>query len=190
MADEGAAISMVNYFSNGTSAQLRGRNVFVQYSNHTQLKTDQSHSNAVSLLIESDDDRLSFLTFVNAECCCSSCPASCSSFSWTDGDSRRTQYRSPCHRRAYGLSRYPRCPLSGNSIPAMQKVELKSRTNPMSSLLFRFRHGSLDLGICRMEKEAMKILNHWLEFSLYLCRSFPKSVGCWRSSLSPRTVRL
>lgn len=48
MADEGAAISMVNYFSNGTSAQLRGRNVFVQYSNHTQLKTDQSHSNAVN----------------------------------------------------------------------------------------------------------------------------------------------
>ena len=50
MADEGAAISMVNYFSNGTSAQLRGRNVFVQYSNHTQLKTDQSHSNAVRLV--------------------------------------------------------------------------------------------------------------------------------------------
>lgn len=47
MAEEPAAISMVNYFSSGTSAQLRGRNVFVQYSNHTQLKTDQSHSNAV-----------------------------------------------------------------------------------------------------------------------------------------------
>ena len=47
MADEGAAISMVNYFSSGTSAQLRGRNVFVQYSNHVALKTDQSHSNAV-----------------------------------------------------------------------------------------------------------------------------------------------
>ncbi|KAI9555598.1 hypothetical protein GHT06_018113 [Daphnia sinensis] len=46
MADEGAAISMVNYFSSGTSAQLRGRNVFVQYSNHVALKTDQSHSNA------------------------------------------------------------------------------------------------------------------------------------------------
>jgi polypyrimidine tract-binding protein 1 len=50
MAEEGAAISMVNYFSSGTSAQLRGRNVFVQYSNHSQLKTDQSHSNAVSCL--------------------------------------------------------------------------------------------------------------------------------------------
>ena len=49
MAEEGAAISMVNYFSSGTSAQLRGRNVFVQYSNHSQLKTDQSHSNAVSV---------------------------------------------------------------------------------------------------------------------------------------------
>ena len=47
MAEEPAAISMVNYFSSGTSAQLRGRNVFVQYSNHSQLKTDQSHSNAV-----------------------------------------------------------------------------------------------------------------------------------------------
>ena len=47
MAEEGAAISMVNYFSSGTSAQLRGRNVFVQYSKHTQLKTDQSHTNAV-----------------------------------------------------------------------------------------------------------------------------------------------
>lgn len=49
MADEGAAISMVNYFSSGTSAQLRGRNVFVQYSNHVALKTDQSHSNAVRI---------------------------------------------------------------------------------------------------------------------------------------------
>ena len=48
MAEEGAAISMVNYFNSGTSAQLRGRNVFVQYSNHSQLKTDQSHSNAVN----------------------------------------------------------------------------------------------------------------------------------------------
>ena len=47
MAEEAAAISMVNYFSSGTSAQLRGRNVFVQFSNHSQLKTDQSHSNAV-----------------------------------------------------------------------------------------------------------------------------------------------
>jgi hypothetical protein len=50
MADEGAAISMVNYFSSGTSAQLRGRNVFVQYSNHVALKTDQSHSNAVRFI--------------------------------------------------------------------------------------------------------------------------------------------
>lgn len=51
MADEGAAISMVNYFSSGTSAQLRGRNVFVQYSNHVALKTDQSHSNAVGFYL-------------------------------------------------------------------------------------------------------------------------------------------
>ncbi|XP_031351463.1 polypyrimidine tract-binding protein 1 isoform X1 [Photinus pyralis] len=45
MGDEGSATSMVNYFAN-CMAQLRGRAVYVQYSNHKELKTDQTHSNA------------------------------------------------------------------------------------------------------------------------------------------------
>lgn len=47
MGDETSATSMVNYFSS-CIAQLRGRAVYVQYSNHKELKTDQTHSNAVS----------------------------------------------------------------------------------------------------------------------------------------------
>ncbi|KAL1116465.1 hypothetical protein AAG570_004938 [Ranatra chinensis] len=47
MADELSAAAMVQYFSN-CMAQLRGRAVYVQFSNHKELKTDQSHSNAVS----------------------------------------------------------------------------------------------------------------------------------------------
>lgn len=47
MADEVVATQMVAYFANGT-AQLRGRSVYVQFSNHKELKTDQTHSNAVS----------------------------------------------------------------------------------------------------------------------------------------------
>ncbi|KAG8228764.1 hypothetical protein J437_LFUL009458 [Ladona fulva] len=47
MADESAASSMVTYFTNCV-AQLRGRAVYVQFSNHRELKTDQTHSNAVS----------------------------------------------------------------------------------------------------------------------------------------------
>lgn len=50
MADESAAASMVNYFTTCT-AQLRGRAVYVQFSNHKELKTDQTHSNSVSLLL-------------------------------------------------------------------------------------------------------------------------------------------
>lgn len=49
MADESAATSMVNYFTTCT-AQLRGRAVYVQFSNHKELKTDQTHSNSVSRL--------------------------------------------------------------------------------------------------------------------------------------------
>ncbi|XP_063217009.1 polypyrimidine tract-binding protein 1 isoform X7 [Bacillus rossius redtenbacheri] len=45
MADESAASTMVNYFTN-CMAQLRGRAVYVQFSNHKELKTDQTHSNA------------------------------------------------------------------------------------------------------------------------------------------------
>ncbi|KAL3267794.1 hypothetical protein HHI36_006923 [Cryptolaemus montrouzieri] len=47
MGDEVSATTMVNYFSS-CMAQLRGRAVYVQYSNHKELKTDQTHSNAVS----------------------------------------------------------------------------------------------------------------------------------------------
>ncbi|XP_066940870.1 polypyrimidine tract-binding protein 1 isoform X35 [Macrobrachium rosenbergii] len=45
MSDEVSATTMVNYFTNCT-AQLRGRAVYVQFSNHKELKTDQTHSNA------------------------------------------------------------------------------------------------------------------------------------------------
>ncbi|XP_056633969.1 polypyrimidine tract-binding protein 2 isoform X1 [Diorhabda sublineata] len=45
MGDEQSATTMVNYFA-GCIAQLRGRAVYVQYSNHKELKTDQTHSNA------------------------------------------------------------------------------------------------------------------------------------------------
>ena len=45
MEEEPTAVSMVNYFTNCV-AQLRERSVYVQFSNHTSLKTDQTHSNA------------------------------------------------------------------------------------------------------------------------------------------------
>jgi hypothetical protein len=48
MADEVAASTMVTYFTS-CMAQLRGRAVYVQFSNHKELKTDQTHSNAVSI---------------------------------------------------------------------------------------------------------------------------------------------
>ena len=47
MEEESSAISMVNYFTNCV-AQLRERSVYVQFSNHTALKTDQTHSNATA----------------------------------------------------------------------------------------------------------------------------------------------
>ncbi|XP_043289148.1 polypyrimidine tract-binding protein 1 isoform X4 [Venturia canescens] len=47
MADEGAASTMVTYYSS-SGAQLRNRAVYVQFSLHRELKTDQTHSNAVS----------------------------------------------------------------------------------------------------------------------------------------------
>lgn len=50
MADETSASAMVTYFTTCT-AQLRGRAVFIQFSNHKELKTDQTHSNAVSTFI-------------------------------------------------------------------------------------------------------------------------------------------
>ena len=45
MEEEPTAVSMVNYFTNCV-AQLRERSVYVQFSNHTSLKTDETHSNA------------------------------------------------------------------------------------------------------------------------------------------------
>lgn len=54
MGDEASATSMVNYFST-CMAQLRGRAVYVQYSNHKELKTDQTHSNAVSRIFALKD---------------------------------------------------------------------------------------------------------------------------------------
>lgn len=47
MADESAAVTMVSYFT-GCTPQLRNQAVYVQFSNHKELKTDQTHSNAVS----------------------------------------------------------------------------------------------------------------------------------------------
>ncbi|XP_072940303.1 polypyrimidine tract-binding protein 2 isoform X4 [Epargyreus clarus] len=49
MAEEISAVAMVAYFG-GCVAQLRGRAVYVQFSNHKELKTDQTHSNAFSFL--------------------------------------------------------------------------------------------------------------------------------------------
>ncbi|KAG1668406.1 Polypyrimidine tract-binding protein 1 [Nymphon striatum] len=45
MAEEASASEMVKYFLQ-SNAQIRGRSVYVQYSNHKELKTDSSHSNA------------------------------------------------------------------------------------------------------------------------------------------------
>uniref|UniRef100_A0A0K2TIC8 RRM domain-containing protein n=1 Tax=Lepeophtheirus salmonis TaxID=72036 RepID=A0A0K2TIC8_LEPSM len=45
MEAESSAIAMVNYFTNCV-AQLRERSVYVQFSNHKELKTDKTHSNA------------------------------------------------------------------------------------------------------------------------------------------------
>lgn len=44
MADESAAATMVTYYAS-CPAQLRGRAVYVQFSNHRELKTDQAHNN-------------------------------------------------------------------------------------------------------------------------------------------------
>ena len=44
MEEEPSAVAMVNYFTNCV-AQLRERSVYVQFSNHTALKTDQVGEN-------------------------------------------------------------------------------------------------------------------------------------------------
>lgn len=48
MADEGTATTMVTYFTTNPPT-VRGRTVYVQYSNHRELKTDQNHSILVSI---------------------------------------------------------------------------------------------------------------------------------------------
>lgn len=50
MADEVSAAAIVACFNNNPP-QVRGRTVYVQFSNHRELKTDQSHSVAVSNII-------------------------------------------------------------------------------------------------------------------------------------------
>jgi polypyrimidine tract-binding protein 1 len=47
MADEITATAMVSVF-NTTPPTVRGRTVYVQFSNHRELKTDQNHSITVS----------------------------------------------------------------------------------------------------------------------------------------------
>ncbi|KAH8358557.1 hypothetical protein KR093_000885 [Drosophila rubida] len=51
MADEISATSMVSCYT-VNPPQMRGRMVYVQYSNHRELKTDQSHNN--SSVVQSD----------------------------------------------------------------------------------------------------------------------------------------
>lgn len=48
MADEVSAAAMVACF-NSNPPQVRGRTVYVQFSNHRELKIDQSHSVIVSI---------------------------------------------------------------------------------------------------------------------------------------------
>jgi polypyrimidine tract-binding protein 1 len=50
MADELAATSMVTFF-NASPPTIRGRTVYVQFSNHRELKTDQNHSIMVGLYL-------------------------------------------------------------------------------------------------------------------------------------------
>lgn len=47
MADEISATAMVSVFNTNPPA-VRGRTVYVQFSNHRELKTDQNHSSTVS----------------------------------------------------------------------------------------------------------------------------------------------
>jgi len=43
---ESSAKTMVEYFENSSQPMICGRTVFVQFSQHRELKTDASHSNA------------------------------------------------------------------------------------------------------------------------------------------------
>ncbi|XP_076325794.1 polypyrimidine tract-binding protein 1-like [Tachypleus tridentatus] len=46
MVDDAAASSMVDYYTNSGAPLIRGQTVFVQFSNHKELKTDSTHSDA------------------------------------------------------------------------------------------------------------------------------------------------
>lgn len=48
MASEEAAVTMVNYYTPVTP-HLRSQPVFIQYSNHRELKTDNLPNQAVSI---------------------------------------------------------------------------------------------------------------------------------------------
>lgn len=63
MADEVSAAAIVACFNNNPP-QVRGRTVYVQFSNHRELKTDQSHSVAVSSIILFEFCLFSFYIFV------------------------------------------------------------------------------------------------------------------------------
>lgn len=60
MADEVSAAAMVACFNNNPP-QVRGRTVYVQFSNHRELKTDQSHSVAVSVAFRKKTSCSSYL---------------------------------------------------------------------------------------------------------------------------------
>lgn len=49
MASEEAAVTMVNYYTPVTP-HLRSQPVYIQYSNHRELKTDNLPNHAVSML--------------------------------------------------------------------------------------------------------------------------------------------
>ena len=85
MADEVAATQMVAYFANGT-AQLRGRSVYVQFSNHKELKTDQTHSNAVSVAADAAAAVERYRLFSTT----AHYMVPVGSSSWTDSSSSRT----------------------------------------------------------------------------------------------------
>lgn len=53
MADEISATAMVSVF-NTTPPTVRGRTVYVQFSNHRELKTDQNHSITVRKSFQED----------------------------------------------------------------------------------------------------------------------------------------
>lgn len=51
MASEEAAVTMVNYYTPVTP-HLRSQPVYIQYSNHRELKTDNLPNQAVSMLLQ------------------------------------------------------------------------------------------------------------------------------------------